>query len=211
MNRRNDALLRLASLRERDELDGERRSAMRGRFAALAGRTDYHDRVITSHNLFPTPPAIVLRMIAVADIRPEHRLLEPSAGTGHILSALPRGCETVAVEICAKLQAHLYEQYPHVLLRAGDFLTKTATDLGGLFHRIIMNPPFKQGEDIRHIAHARTLLEPGGRLVALCYDGVRQHAKLKPMTSSWTPLPPGSFKGEGTTAGVILLTIDAPP
>jgi hypothetical protein len=136
-------------------------------------------------------------------------VLEPSAGTGRILDALTHVSEVVAVEIHVKLQAHLYRCYPTVHLKAGDFLTKTAAEIG-LFDRVIMNPPFERGEDVRHILHARALLHPGGKLTALCYDGVAQHRHLMPIAESWTPLHDGSFRCEGTNAGVILLTIMGP-
>jgi hypothetical protein len=61
-----------------------------------------------------------------------------------------------------------------------------------------MNPPFKMGRDIKHILHARTLLAPSGRLVAICANGPRQRAKLMPIADEWHDLPEGTFKGEGT-------------
>jgi 16S rRNA G1207 methylase RsmC len=39
-----------------------------------------------------------------------------------------------------------------------------------------MNPPFANGDDIKHITHA---LKPGGRLVAICANGPRQNDKLR--------------------------------
>lgn len=47
-------------------------------------------KVIVVDQLFPTPPPLARRMVALADIRPEHFVLEPSAGTGNLLRAIGR-------------------------------------------------------------------------------------------------------------------------
>jgi hypothetical protein len=91
--------------------------------------------------------------------------------------------------------------------RCADFLACNG-DLG-MFDRIIMNPPFVQGEDIRHVQHARTLLASGGRLVAICAAGPRQEAALRPICDQWIPLPAGSFKEQGTNINAAIVVIDA--
>jgi len=77
-----------------------------------------------------------------------------------------------------------------------------------------MNPPFINGSDIKHIEHALKFLKPGGRLVAICADGPRQNATLKPIAEDsggfWEPLPAGTFKDQGTNVNTVLLTIEAP-
>jgi phospholipid N-methyltransferase len=207
MNRKKDALLRLRSLRERNDLDAERHARMRGRFAALAGRGAWTDTIAVADNLFPTPPAIAAMMVEILAPQPGETILEPSAGTGRLLDPiLAREIEVgvTAAELCPRLCQHLYEQYPGVRLRTGDFLAMRFEDR---FDGIIMNPPFRRGTDVRHILHARTLLKPGGRLVALCYNGIRQEQHLRPVASTWTVLPTASFRAEGTSAGVVLLTM----
>lgn len=205
MSRRGDALARLAAVRERNELARERMDAEAHRFERMARRHENGTAptAVSAFNLFPTPPEIARRMVDVASIQPHHTVLEPSAGTGRILDALPP-CKVVAVEIVAQLQGQLYTRYPHVALKCGDFLERT--DLGP-FDRIVMNPPFHRGEDVRHIQHAFTLLADNGLLVALCYDGVAQNKHLKPIAATWEPLPAGSFRSEGTSANVVLLTL----
>jgi 16S rRNA G1207 methylase RsmC len=53
----------------------------------------------------------------------------------------------------------------------------------GTFDRIIMNPPFENAIDIKHIKHALTMLNPGGRIVALCAKGPRQREAFKVLPS----------------------------
>ena len=71
-----------------------------------------------------------------------------------------------------------------------------------------MNPPFKNGEDIKHIKHAYTMLKPGGTLVALCAAGPRQYKEFEHWARVWKELPPGSFKNAGTNVNVALVVLD---
>jgi Methyltransferase small domain len=211
-NSRQTGLLRLKHLRERSEAKAEEMTEQRERFDRL--RTGGPPRVVVAFNLFQTPEAIAEEMVKLATAgRPLGRMLEPSAGLGRIYRAartVDRAARMVLVDnnpdCCRELyvatEGDLFTQ-----LIQGDFLTIEAERLGQ-FDSIVMNPPFKQGTDIKHIARAAELLAPGGRLVALCYNGTRQQAKLKPIADSWLVLPEGAFKSEGTGASVALLTID---
>lgn len=73
-----------------------------------------------------------------------------------------------------------------------------------------MNPPFKNGEDIKHIQHARHLLKPGGRLVAVCANGPRQQEQLQPEAEAWIDLPPGTFAEQGTNVNTAIVIFTAP-
>lgn len=209
MSRRGDALLRLASLGERVALNGERMAALAPRFQALARRHEEGTapKAVSAWQLFPTPPEVAVRMVALAGIEPGHRVLEPSAGTGRLLDAMPTWAQVTAVEKVADLQALLYARFPGMTLKGRDFLACTCHQLGGPFDRVVMNPPFERGTDVRHILHAQSLLAPGGLLVALCYDGAAQNRKLRPIAKTWELLPAGSFRSEGTGAGVVLMTL----
>ena len=108
------------------------------------------------------------------------------------------------------LCSHLKNKFPGYALQVtcADFLS--VTDGLGLFPRIIMNPPFENGADIKHIMHAQKFLKPGGKLVALCANGPRQQAALKDMADHWEPLPAGSFKEQGTGVNVAMLVLSRP-
>jgi len=167
-------------------------------------------QTITAPQLFPTPKEIAERMIDLADIQPGERVLEPSAGTGNLLRAMPDHCESVAIEINPALSSKLLafdEPWPHLQCTwtAKDFLLCNGNL--GTFDKIVMNPPFERGADIQHIQHAMQFLKPGGRLVALCANGPRQQEALGPLATTWENLPPGSFASQGTHVNVVLLTI----
>jgi len=101
---------------------------------------------------------------------------------------------------------------PTVTLLQRDFLLVDPLETG-LFDAVLMNPPFKNGSDIRHVRHAIRFLRPGGRLASFCYDGPRQAEVLKPLALNsggiWEPLGPGAFRSSNTNASTVILTINS--
>jgi 16S rRNA A1518/A1519 N6-dimethyltransferase RsmA/KsgA/DIM1 with predicted DNA glycosylase/AP lyase activity len=157
--------------------------------------------------LFVTPDELAARAVEKADIAPGHRVLEPNAGTGALLRAIGPDVETVAVEIHATLAEGLMRgAHPRLRVRHADFLQCNG-DLG-TFDRILMNPPFENASDIKHIFHALSMLKPGGRLVAICANGPRQREKLQPIATEYHDLPAGMFKAAGTNVATALVVID---
>jgi len=170
-------------------------------------------QIISAPQLFPTPADLAARMVDLAGIEPGHRVLEPSAGTGRILGAMggrmfghnPERGEAVAVEINNRLADGLRHDFPLTTVKCADF-TQCNGELG-TFDRILMNPPFINANDVKHIKHALHMLKSGGRLVALCADGPRQREALQPLADMWEELPAGTFKESETGVSVALLVI----
>lgn len=171
-------------------------------------------RVVLAPQLFPTPEPLAQRVIEAAGIEPGHSVLEPSAGTGVLLDALPIGCEVVAVEINEKLAESLRQKW-HNTAHA-DFM-ECGYSLGK-FDRIIMNPPFANQQDIDHVTHALKFLNEGGKLVAIMSAGVefRQDKKaasfrelIKKIGGTIEALPPESFKQSGTNVNTVLVEVCA--
>lgn len=173
-------------------------------------------KVVSAPQLFPTPAAIAKRMVEAAEIGPEHLVLEPSAGLGALASeALRAGARMVTTyeinEACCEAIRRLpYENGSLCPTEPCDFLLVPSRPR---FDRIVMNPPFADGQDIAHIRHALTFLKPGGRLVALCANGPRQNKILRPiveeMGGTWEALPEGSFAEQGTSVRVAMLVVNA--
>ena len=168
-------------------------------------------QVVSAPQLFPTPPELARRMVEAADIQPGNRVLEPSAGTGNILKAIIAGkavCDKVSVEINPRLATLCQTLTPDPVI-CGDFLEQNGNL--GKFDVILMNPPFANGQDIKHIEHALQFLKPGGRLVAICANGPRQNERLRPMVErlggTWEPLPDNTFKESGTGVRAVLMVI----
>ena len=171
-------------------------------------------KTVSAPQLFPTPRELADKVVALAKIEHTHRILEPSAGTGNLVAAVMRRdpCATVqAVEINYNLHSALHERFGrgnyNCDVTQGDFLAMNG-ELG-TFDRVVMNPPFENGADIKHILHARGKLNPGGRLVAICANGPRQREQLQPIATEWHDLPAGSFAEQGTQVNTAIVIIDA--
>lgn len=168
MKNHDAALDRLRGLQIDTILAGANMDAMRERFDKLGNRHEdgTAPRAVSAFNLFQTPPELATRLVAHLDLHHNKRVLEPSAGLGHILDAIraTSAWDVTAVEIDATLAGELFRQErADVTIKQRDFLTCTVADLG-LFDAVAMNPPFHMRADIRHILHARQFLKPGARL-----------------------------------------------
>jgi len=121
---------------------------------------------------FPTPPDLIERLLELADLDEEDSILEPSAGKGDILDAIREKFGGIELDLSA---IEIYSPLREILelkgyeLIAGNFLDYNS---GEKFNKIVMNPPFEDGQDIDHVTHALSLLTPGGRVVAIMGEGV---------------------------------------
>lgn len=165
-------------------------------------------QVVSAPNLFPTPASLAARVAELADLTAGDKVLEPSAGTGALVQAVRAlGIfreDVTAVEVNRALADRLQDKAGRVV--CADFLECNG-DLGK-FDKVVTNPPFDHGSDIRHIEHALTFLNPGGRLVAICANGPRQREALQSRATHWEDLPAGTFKEQGTTVNTALVVID---
>ena len=197
-------------------------------FLALKEQAKQGVEIVAVDQLFVTPKELAERVIDAADIQPGQRVLEPSAGTGALLSAAlpwngagftgnPAAGETVAVEINQRLADVLRSEYPTTDVRCGDFLHCNG-DLGK-FDRVVMNPPFSDQADIEHVTHALKFLKPGGKLVAIMSAGVtfREDRKASDfraliwgMGGTIEELPEDSFKQSGTSVRTVLVEVCTP-
>lgn len=175
----------------------------RERFARLKG-DDAAPKVFSSFNLFPTPPDLAAQVIELARIEPGMTVLEPSAGMGALAKpAREAGGLVECVEIDLQMANYLCDA--GLDCDCADFLTWTVPRV---FDRVVMNPPFKMGTDIKHITRAMSMLKSGGRLVSICANGPKQQKALQPISTHWIELPPGSFKSEGTNVNAAIFVFD---
>nr|WP_256672509.1 DUF3560 domain-containing protein [Pseudomonas sp. JG-B] len=175
------------------------KAARKEGFQALREQLKAGVQVVSAPQLFPTPQKLAERMVKLAGIEQGHAVLEPSFGTQRILRAVRAyapACHLTGVEISPSLVKG-FVCADRVI--CGDFL---AVEELGTFDRVVMNPPFAGAQDIEHIRHALSLLKPGGKLVAICAGGPRQHEQLRPLVEqhggTWEPLPADTFAESGT-------------
>lgn len=173
--------------------------------------------VVAAPQLFPTPPALAARVIEEADIYAGMEILEPSAGTGALAhEAKSVGGRVWCVEINRQLADMLHQNNNFESVKCCDFLELTPGGIRGEgfggFDRVVMNPPFANAADIKHVQHAYSFLAPGGRLVAICANGPRQQERLKTwaeeLGGTYEPLPAGSFSESGTEVSTALVIVD---
>jgi hypothetical protein len=186
-------------------------------------------RSVHGPDLYPTPIPIA-RQIAqrCADFKAVagSRILEPSAGLGNLVSAMidkaagADCCRVVCFDIsedCCKalrdrrgITVWASEASWSVLCQ--DFLS---VEPSADFDFVVMNPPFSNASDIRHVDHAIGFLRPErSRLVAIMAAGPRQTAWLKSLRDSGRglsvecePLPDDAFRAAGAAVRTILVTI----
>jgi protein-L-isoaspartate O-methyltransferase len=188
------------------------------KFQAMSDTLKAGVKVVCAPQLFPTPPDIAALAVECAAIENGHRVLEPSAGSGQMLGAICHGdvkVKAVAIEINVNCAQMLQVQrdagaYDGATIICADFLEQDIRYWAPPepFDRVVMNPPFENGADIKHVMHALEFLKPGGRLVAIVANGPRQQEKLKPLAADWLELPPGSFKDAGTNVNTAIVVID---
>ena len=166
-------------------------------------------------DFFPTPPALADRIVREADIQEGMSVLEPSAGKGDLLDAVRRAqpdARLEAVELSGDLR-ELLDAKGYALV-GSDFEKHD-----GRYDRIVMNPPFSDSRDIKHVRRAYDMLNPGGRLVAIMGEGAffrsdKSAADFREWLDSVggysEKLPEGSFKSAFRPTGVAtrLVVID---
>lgn len=177
-------------------------------------------KVVSAPSLFPTPEDVGRRLVMYAGVRPGMRVLEPSAGTGALVRPIVDALggfdcgRLVTVEISSELcrgleaqrQKWLYANETTWRILHGDFLDLARLTTYCRYDAVVMNPPFDNGTDIKHIEHALTFLKPGCKLAAICANGPRQQAAFMDRADHWEELPPGTFTGTNVRAAIVVLT-----
>jgi 16S rRNA G1207 methylase RsmC len=167
---------------------------------------------------FPTPPALVARMLDAARLRGDgsERVLEPSAGSGAIADlAKAHGCAVECIERHASL-CEVLRLKGHNLLQADFLECDPPADPLDRFDAVLMNPPFENAQDCAHLGHAWQFVKPGGCLVAIMgagltfrqdrhYGGARAFIELH--GGEVEELPAGTFKESGTGVAAVMVTI----
>jgi predicted RNA methylase len=167
-------------------------------------------------DFFATPQGLAHQVVEDAGLEPGMLVAETSAGRGAIAMAMAK---IVGVE-----NVQTFELLPDnvKVLRGlgfkvteGDFLAHHPQPL---YDRIVMNPPFGNQNDMRHVEHALRMLKPTGRLVAIVspsYEfrtstiaaGFRQ--LVEAAGEKVRDVESGAFRESGTDVRTVVLRFEA--
>ena len=173
--------------------------------------------VLNPYHLFPTPSGIIEEMLSISLVEAKIiglnegwveglDILEPSAGTGAIASAINEKTN-------GKANIDVYEIDPvnQAILREKGFNIVGEDFLVAPTHKkydiILINPPFNRKEYVKHVCHAHSMLKETGVLVAILPKITDPKgnavARLIARTGEAWDHPPKSFKGAGTLIDTI--------
>jgi SAM-dependent methyltransferase len=150
---------------------------------------------------YPTPVAVVERVLHDVYIREWEKVLEPSCGCGRFLDALRKtGATVMGIEVDPGRAAQARAKGHRVMI--GNFLETVPT---GDYDYVIQNPPFFGRHYAKHVNHGLKFLKPGGTLKAILPITARYDHGL--LDGQWQDLPVGSFSESGTNINTTVLTI----
>ena len=163
------------------------------------------------YGYFPTPPELAKHVVALAEVKPGHLVLVPSAGQGGLADYLT-GFAVDCIELLAD-NAKVLRGKGYNLLHEGTFFDVVPTPI---YDKVVMNPPFEKQADIDHVLHAFKFLKPGGRLVSIMASSVTFRENKK--TLDFKELvdrqgfiehnPAGAFKESGTMVNTVTVVLD---
>lgn len=169
------------------------------------------------NDFFPTPESRADWIASEADIQPGMDVLEPSAGNGVLAEAARKaGGNVDVVELASDLRDILKEKGFNVV--GSDFDEFKPEKL---YDRVLMNPPFSNDLDVKHVRQAYDHLKPGGKLVAIVSTmaGERSNKRnqafrewLNELGAREEKLPEGMFKESmnPTSVATKLITLMKP-
>lgn len=160
-----------------------------------------------------------------ANINTENTVLEPSAGQGSIIDAILRAhpdqrmifyCEKM--DINRVILSDRYGKKSEIIplnVKDNDFLNLSS--VAHSFDRIVANPPFSKNQDIDHVKHMYSMLNTGGRLVAIMskhwqLSENKKESEFKDwldwIDSEVIEIEAGAFKNSGTNIASVIVIIN---
>ena len=178
---------------------------------------------------FPTPEPLAADLVAMADIRSHHAVLEPSAGDGALYLSIINGHPQKRVGFEAPTFVALVERDEarrhklKLIVRSCDEVVENEDFMdfeeSEPYDRVVMNPPFckvGQGDHLDHVKRAWLMLASGGVLVSVLPAGVefrqdKRHVQFRAWIEKYggelNRLPEDSFKSSGTSVRTCVLRI----
>jgi hypothetical protein len=164
---------------------------------------------------FATPEKLADEFVRIADLKPQDKILEPSAGQGAIIKAINKVCDVVpdCFELMDVNTLILTQCGLSFNLIGDDFLKHN----GKTYSKIIANPPFTKNQDIDHLKEMYKCLSEGGKLVCITSESwVTGNQKKQVDFREWLVSvkaniidnDKGTFKESGTMVGGKIIIIN---
>lgn len=156
---------------------------------------------------YPTPGAVVERVLGEIYRLEGAKVLEPQCGCGRFLDGLrAKGAIPFGIEVDASRAAQCRAKGHSV--QVANFLEVAPSPD---FDHVVMNPPFYGKHYAKHVRHALKFLRPGGTLTSILPITARHdHGLLDDLNPSWSDLPVGSFSESGTNINTTVITVRLP-
>ncbi|SFO26398.1 Methyltransferase domain-containing protein [Roseovarius lutimaris] len=185
--------------------------------AAFTKRTNLPSKDL---QFYHTPAKAAAKVVDHLRYQEGQHILEPSAGTGHLVRPLlEKGHKVTAIEIHADRVRQLREhEGPQCSVIHGNFLNQPANPI---YDAVIQNPPFFRTHWMDHLRHAYDFLKFGGQLIAIvpasaevgqskAHIQFRRWAEKANGGRSWgmfTDLPTESFAEAGTNINTVIFKV----
>lgn len=165
---------------------------------------------------FRTPDHIANKMVQLANIKFDNKILEPSAGDGSIINAIRRAGFIGSIDYCELMENNrlILEKQENIVLVENDFLLYPSWEE---YDRIIANPPFSNNQDIDHIMKMYHALKDDGIIVSICsthyvLSNNKKETEFRDFLDrkaiSIEDIEPGEFKESGTMIATKLIVIE---
>lgn len=163
---------------------------------------------------FPTPVALINRLLAKAKLRHGSRVIEPQAGQGGLACAAAAAVGgTHLVTVCELMERNVRK------LRDAGFASVHHCDFLRMppvrsFQSTVCNPPFSGGQDIEHVLHASRFIVPGGTvttymsrtwLYAKNKKSIAFRDFLERVKADVEEVEAGAFRSSGTNVATTLV------
>ena len=168
---------------------------------------------------FPTPEKLADKLVSLAEIKENQKILEPSAGQGAIIKAINKVTKNIpdCFELMKENIMILNKSVLNFNIIGEDFLTTNKEE--NKYDRIIANPPFSKNQDIDHFMEMYKCLKFGGRIVCIVssswYLGNQKKQIefknfLKENKANIIDVEEGAFKESGTMVKSKIIVLDKP-
>lgn len=181
------------------------------------------------NQFFETPLNVGKIVCGKAELDPRRRyhVLEPSCGTGALIEAIliaaPEAFVTGVEAWGGYVEDAERRYYPFTwrkpVIFHEDFMALGDKYEKACFDRVIMNPPFRNQQDVDHVLRAYEYVAPGGILVSVMSPSWewRDNAKsrefrdfVKAHGGTVDALPEGAFAESGTNIRTVILKLRKP-